>query len=243
MRNHKSPIFLLVFVLFAFCVPSLVLAGGVAAVRDRQTGAQRPALKGPNINLGRQKATAYVPPRTKSVNLPDKLPYEHVDEPVKEAPAAVKKAAPAIPSQVLTSSSGQKSSPAYQSPVKMQNTAAGASAPSSEMVTLFKRLDQSSELWLNISDMRMKALIVARYVDLYGQYGVQIRKPAIYYVNLIDSMAQKNPRMLTNPFDQVLRVVAILEYDYNSGEDKDALARSILDPQAFVNNKKRLGLR
>ena len=255
----KSITTFLVIFFSIFWLSDLGFAGGVAAQRARSSasgqtpsGAQRSVLKGPNIDFGRQRATGYIPPRTKSVNLPT-LPYEveqgykppapaEPEQKIKPVPEPPKKTEQYYPSSQVLTSSPRNSSPVKPSGDNSPWNAGTPSVPPAELAELFNRLDQSGELWMNINDVRMKALIVTRYVDLYGKFGVKILKPAIYYANLIDAMAQNNPRLLANPFDQVLRIVAILEYDYNSGEDKDALARSILgDPQAFVNNKKRLG--
>ena len=64
---------------------------------------------------------------------------------------------------------------------------------------------------------------------------------ASFYVQTIDAMAQGDRRCLA-ALDRLLQVVAIMEYDFINGQDKDALAR-ILSPQAFEHNKKRLGLK
>ena len=93
------------------------------------------------------------------------------------------------------------------------------------MLELINRFDQSSELWPQIQDQRAKALILSRYIDLYQQFDIVIEKSPLHYANLIDSMARKNPGMLTQPLDQLLRVVAILEYDYNNGENKGRIGQ------------------
>ncbi|MBP7162845.1 MAG: hypothetical protein KBB26_04860, partial [Candidatus Omnitrophica bacterium] len=64
-----------------------------------------------------------------------------------------------------------------------------------------------------------------------------------YYVGLIDSMSRESPDMLTQPFDRVLQIVAIDEYDYENGQDKDMLAYQILgSKEAVIQNRQRLGL-
>ncbi len=109
---------------------------------------------------------------------------------------------------------------------------------------IFARFDQSSEMWFELHDVRMRMMVVSRYIDLYGQFGVRINNPPAHYVNLINGMARSNPSALLNPMDQIIRMLAIIEYDYNSGEDKDALARTILtDEKTFRENKTRLGLK
>ena len=68
-----------------------------------------------------------------------------------------------------------------------------------------------------------------------------INQPPAHYVKLIDDMAAHNPDLLKQPFDAVLRFMAIMEYDYNNGMDQDQLARQVLGDTLYYQNKKRLG--
>ena len=205
------------------------------------------AVQGPPVNLGRRQHSVYARPPLKSINLP-RLPNEHVEEPEEKSTKPVappKKVQQQYypPSRVLTSSSNTTTLARASTPAQ---TGAAYTNPtvSPELAAIFERLDQSSELWVNIKDIRAKGLIVEHYVDLYKQFGINISKPADYYANMIDAMAHGNPRLLTQPFDQVLRAVSILEYDYDSGENKDGLAISILGNQkAVLENRKRLGIK
>ena len=242
--------FLTVFIVAAVCwltMVNTVAAGGAAARRRPSTSTGRPTVQGPPINLGRQKAQAYIPPRTKSVNLPPVLPFEAKPEESKTVVKPQKPPEQQYPTQVLSSSNKNTTNLArasYSPSGRTAPSSASAIAPPAELAALFERFDRSSEPWLKINDPRVKAVIVEHYVDLYQQFGVKIGKPAEYYSNSIDAMSKNNPRLLAQPFDQVLRVVAILEYDYNSGESKDALAASILtDRKAFLQNKQRLGIK
>ena len=250
---RKAATIFIFLVLNIFFMEDFAFASGVAAQRNRPAGVRPPSvspqpqqqqpIQGPPVNLGPRKHTVYAPARQKSVNLPAVLPYETTEEVKKPAPPPAKKMEPTYTSQVLSSSSNRNNSGVMR-PSSPPSRKPPASPASPEMAALFDRMDQSSELWLNLKDAQVKTLIVSHYVDLYQQFGVKINKTIPYYINLIDSMAQNNPRMLTHPFDQVLRVMAILEYDYDSGENKDALAASILtDHQAFLKNKQRLGLK
>jgi len=110
-----------------------------------------------------------------------------------------------------------------------------------ELVRILSYLQNSSEIWTQISDTRIKMLIVSRYIDLYRRQGVVIRKPVIYYTQLIDSMSSGNSTLLHQPFARVLEVAAILEYDFNNGQNKDALALKILGSrEAVMKNRERL---
>ena len=107
---------------------------------------------------------------------------------------------------------------------------------------LWISLDKSSKAWPLIIDKKAKGVTVSHYIQkLAADKGV-IRKDPLYYAQMIDDMSKQNPSMLLQPFIDVLRIMAIIEYDYDNGLDKDALARRIFpDEKSFQANKQRLG--
>ncbi|MDE2028915.1 MAG: hypothetical protein KGJ11_10295, partial [Candidatus Omnitrophica bacterium] len=56
---------------------------------------------------------------------------------------------------------------------------------------------------------------------------------------LIDELARQNPQMLERPFGELIQILAIMDYDFDNGMDKDALAKAVLGPQGYEQNKKR----
>ena len=104
-------------------------------------------------------------------------------------------------------------------------------------------LRESSYVWPLMIDREAKQAVVDHYVKEYREKGVVINKTTTHYTYLIDAMSRQSPDMLAQPFEQLLRVVAILEYDFDNGKDKDDLAVKILGtPQAVRQNKTRLGI-
>ena len=43
---------------------------------------------------------------------------------------------------------------------------------------------------------------------------------------MIDQMADENPHMLERPFGELLQMLAIMDYDFDNGMDKDMLAKT-----------------
>jgi hypothetical protein len=117
--------------------------------------------------------------------------------------------------------------------------------PVEEVVNItdvWAKMEESSRVWQSMIDMEPKILTVSRMVDHFKNQGITIRKAPSHYVQLIDSMAFQNPQMLEQPFENIMKVVAIIEYDFDNGQNKDALARQIFsDDEQFNANKKRLG--
>lgn len=108
---------------------------------------------------------------------------------------------------------------------------------------VLKTFEQSSQAWPLIIDKEPKVAIVADYIQRYQKQGVVITRSPEYYVQLIDGASQASPQMLQQPMETVLRIMAIIDYDFENGQNKDAMALKVLgSQQAFEENKKRLGL-
>ena len=108
---------------------------------------------------------------------------------------------------------------------------------------LWKAFEKSSEAWSLIMDPQVKVYTVAKYIETYHQKKISIKKSPVEYVRLIDDMSRNNPDMLKNPFERILMIVAIIEYDFENGQDKNQMALQILGQQGFLANKQRLGLK
>ncbi|MCD4726169.1 MAG: hypothetical protein K8R46_00770 [Pirellulales bacterium] len=226
----------LIAVLLLFSVPGTLWAGG--AVQRRQRGINVHRQQGINV----RRTVTHTPVKSGTT--------------IKELlvqPEAPKKAAPKIvlpptPEQDVLVSVGRQSVPVSQS-IAAASSAVEPSAPVTdqggfyqEMARLFSRLDENSEIWTQIDDPRVKMLTVSRYVELFQQEGARIKKPPLYYSQLIDNMVRQDPAMISKSLKNDLRAVAIMEYDFDNGTNKDVQARSILSGQAYIANKKRLGL-
>jgi hypothetical protein len=106
---------------------------------------------------------------------------------------------------------------------------------------LWKSMDVSARPWALIIDKKAKGLTVKHYIDELAKEGATVRKDPLYYVQVIDDMAVQNPQMLQQPFKDILRIVAIIDYDYDNGQDKDMMARKIFpNEKAFQANKARV---
>lgn len=124
-----------------------------------------------------------------------------------------------------------------------QNEDISSDAVSDEEVNrLVLEMKQNSFAWTQIEGWGTKQKVVERYIEIYQNQGVVIQKSPMHYFVLIESLTNQNPPLLKQPFDIVLRIVAIMEYDFDNGEDKDKLAREILNEKEFLENKTRLGL-
>ena len=107
---------------------------------------------------------------------------------------------------------------------------------------LWAKLDKSSLVWGLIIDNLAKEMTVKEYIErYYKQEGTKILKPPMFYVSMIDGMASQNPSMLQKPFKDILQIMAIIEYDFDNGVDKDLMAKKLLGEAGYLSNKQRLG--
>ncbi len=114
--------------------------------------------------------------------------------------------------------------------------------PVHDLQRIVNNLKSSSRIWPEITNRSLKEMAVYYFISEYSDRGEKIRKPAGSYVDLIDGMAVQSPEMLDQPFDQILRVVAIIEYDLDNGQDKDLMAKQILGEEGAARNRIRLGI-
>lgn len=139
-----------------------------------------------------------------------------------------------------------------QAAMSQQNEAQGGlvSAESSqkrnqydEIVSLqdiWREMEISSEIWMEMIDRQPKIETVKKYVDYFQGKQILIRKDPAHYVGMIDLMSNQSPEMLKQPFWVILRMVAIMEYDFDNGVDPDVLARKALGKSLYEKNKMRL---
>lgn len=107
---------------------------------------------------------------------------------------------------------------------------------------IWEEFKTSSRAWALIMETKAKMLTISKFIDQYHQQGITIGKSPLYYARVIDTMASENPTMLDQPFEKLLQAVAIIDYDFDNGIDKDTLAMKLLGEKAFLANKQRLGM-
>jgi hypothetical protein len=111
-----------------------------------------------------------------------------------------------------------------------------------DIAQVWDRLEDNSEVWELMIDRKPKEVTVQRQIDQYKEQGVILKKSASYYVDRIDAILEQNPEMKQYPLRNILRVLAVMDYDFNNGENKDLMAMEVLGADLYLKNKKRPGL-
>jgi len=108
-----------------------------------------------------------------------------------------------------------------------------------DMTEVWKKLDKNSKVWNLLIDDQAKLLTVSEYINRFENQGVKIAVPPTQYVQMIDQLSKQNPQMLQRPFGELIQILAIMNYDFDNGMDKDELARKLLGEEGYEQNKKR----
>ncbi|MDP2653581.1 MAG: hypothetical protein Q8Q08_06050 [Candidatus Omnitrophota bacterium] len=112
-----------------------------------------------------------------------------------------------------------------------------------DLKDILASFEMSSRAWPLVIDREAKAVVVSYYIERFRRQGVTINKSSFFYADMVDSMVQATPDMLTQPLENIIRVLAVLEYDFNNGQDKDGMAFKVLgNREAVKANRQRLGL-
>ena len=110
-----------------------------------------------------------------------------------------------------------------------------------DIAQVWKKLERNSKAWALLIDDRDKVMTVYEFIERFRKKGVKINKQPTHYAQMVDEMSIQNPQMLLNSFMDVLQLMAVMEYDFDAGVDKDLLARKMLGSDSYEANKKRLG--
>jgi len=108
-----------------------------------------------------------------------------------------------------------------------------------DLTEVWKKLDKKSTVWQLLIDDQAKLSTVSEYIGRFQKEGVTIKESPMHYVQMIDEIAGANPQMLQKPFGEVIQILAIVDYDFDNGMDKDTLAKSVLGEAGYEANKKR----
>lgn len=108
-------------------------------------------------------------------------------------------------------------------------------------VSLFAAQTFTGNDYLKLGKRQRVAVVKNAEADL-AKAGVTVKKDPIFYCRSLDAFYAKNPNMKKEDFAKVLKMLIIMEYDWEQkGVDKDALAKQWLGEDVYKANKARAG--
>lgn len=107
-------------------------------------------------------------------------------------------------------------------------------------INMMNRLSVNLDTWETLKPSERETAVKA-VINLFAeQRNVAIMKDAGHYLRRIRETLIANPEVRDMPLEQTMTVLAIMDYDYYNGQNKDELAREALGPEMFEVNKARL---
>ncbi len=107
-----------------------------------------------------------------------------------------------------------------------------------EFEDMMTELMGSMEVWDDLAPAQKVQAVRAMMQVFQQTENAVIRQPPEFYVPRIEAMLQENPEF-PHGLPAMLKVLAVMEYDFETGEDKDVLAREVLGERLYALNKQR----
>lgn len=104
---------------------------------------------------------------------------------------------------------------------------------------MMNQLSRNTVLWDRMGEEEKKRAVEA-VIGLYrGRDNAAILNSREFYVGKIDETLRMNPPVQNVDIMTLVRILAIMEYDFYNGENKDDLARKTLGEKGFLENQTR----
>lgn len=111
-------------------------------------------------------------------------------------------------------------------------------APSDKIEDVLRELFDNMSSWKNLRQ-NDKIYAVDQTLGLFrDRENAAILNSANFYAAKIDALLEGNPPMEAFALYTMVKIAAVMEYDYYNGEDKETVAQEVLGPQLYEINKR-----
>jgi len=128
--------------------------------------------------------------------------------------------------------SDRTSSAATSAPKSMN----GADIPFPQMMNA---LSGNLKLWSSLSTENKKKAVEAAISIFRDRENSAILQPAGFYVTQIDQGLNANPQMQQADILSIVKMMAVMQYDFYNGQNKEALAKEVLGEQMYQSIRAR----
>lgn len=104
---------------------------------------------------------------------------------------------------------------------------------------MMNQLSRNMALWGQMNLEEKKQAVSAVIAIYKSRDNVAILNSSDSYVSRIDETLASDPSVINLDILTVLRILAIMDYDYYNGQDKEKLAKETLGEKAYVENQRR----
>ncbi|HCM43256.1 MAG TPA: hypothetical protein DIS66_08115 [Candidatus Omnitrophica bacterium] len=104
-------------------------------------------------------------------------------------------------------------------------------------------LSQNMTLWGTLPAENKTRAVEASVMIYRSRENSAILKPADFYVKQIDQSILANPSLQSTNLMGLLKILAVMEYDFYNGQNKDELAKETLGEKMYQSIRMRSGRR
>ncbi len=104
---------------------------------------------------------------------------------------------------------------------------------------MMNQLSRNMALWGQMSGEEKKQAVGAVITIYKNRDNIAILNSPEAYIARIEETLAADPAVLNIDIMTMVRILAIMDYDYYNGQNKDALARETLGERAFAENQLR----
>lgn len=127
----------------------------------------------------------------------------------------------------LSSTEAQTAPTTFSAPMPAASVSAQPADPA-RLGAILNAFSKNMAPWLQISDQE-RLLVVAAVIEMFrSQNDAVISNPAPYYVQRINQTLAQNATTRDMSIDRLIMILAVMDYDFDNGQDKDELAKQIL---------------
>lgn len=102
------------------------------------------------------------------------------------------------------------------------------------------QLSQNLIIWDRLGQSEKEEAVNAVMTLYKTRDNTAMFNDAKFYVNKINETLQVNPGVRGLDIMTVVRILAVMEYDFYNGQNKDELAKEVLGERAYAENRLRL---
>lgn len=105
---------------------------------------------------------------------------------------------------------------------------------------MMDQLIRSLENWNGLNPSEKEKAIEVTIGLFKERENTAILKEPPFYAKKLDEALAATPTMGSLDLPTMLKILAVMEYDYYNGQNKDELARQVLGEKMYEENKRRL---
>ncbi len=114
-----------------------------------------------------------------------------------------------------------------------------ASGANIQFPQMMNALSENLKIWPSLSQENKKKAVEAAMMLFRERQNSAIMRPADFYVTQIDQGLSTNAQLQNADILSIVKMMAVMEYDFYNGQDKDALAKEVLGEQMYKTIRAR----